>query len=198
MYICIYIFRRLFWESGIAKVKKTCWLLMYCSAETHHHHLLGSQRLSSVPGLWTSIVCGACGAQGGQPPALVPAGHRQRPARGKGRRQTEHALAAVLLCHQRFHTHHQGALIFDYPLCCNSQMPLVTDCDDAELLRLAFFWVCCCSTALSSLCSSPQSLTLTTSVTLSAIPQLGMRGCTAPWSEPRTAPRRADPVTLFT
>lgn len=76
--------------------------------ETHHHHLLGSQRLSSVPRLRTGSVCGARGTQGGQPPAPVPAGHRQCPARGEGRGETEHAFTALLLCHQCIHTHHQG------------------------------------------------------------------------------------------
>lgn len=83
-----------------------------CFPETHHHHLLGSQRLSSVPCMWAGAVRGARGAQGRQPPAPLPAGHRQRPARGERRGQTEHALAALLLRHHRFHTHHQGALIF--------------------------------------------------------------------------------------
>lgn len=60
--------------------------------------------------MWTSAVCGACRAQGGQPPTLMPAGHRQRPARRERCGETEHALAALLLCDHCFHTHHQGAM----------------------------------------------------------------------------------------
>lgn len=86
-------------------------LVTGCFSEAHHHHLLGSQRLSSVPCMWTSTVCGACGAQGGQPPTLMPAGHRQCPARGERCGETEHAFAALLLCDHCFHTHDQGALI---------------------------------------------------------------------------------------
>lgn len=173
--------------------------------ETHHHHLLGSQRLSPVPCLWTSAVCGSCGTQGGQPPTIVPAGHRQRPARGERCWETEHALAALLLCHQCFHTHHQGVLMLEYSNCfvvtvAGTFAPTLLHCGNAKCwLRRVLFGVCSwSSTALSSLCSSPQSLTPTTSGTLWAIPQLGMRGSTALWSEQRTAPRQADPATHST
>lgn len=53
-------------------------------------------------------------------------------------------------------------------------------------------------TALSSLCPSPQSLTPTTSGTLSAIPQLGTRGSTAPWRGQKIALRQEGPATHST
>lgn len=95
-------------ESTKSCIANGCLMSTGSLPETHHHHLLGSQRLSSVPGLRTGSVCGARGTQGGQPPASVPAGHRQRPARGEGRGETQHAFTALLLCHQCIHTHHQG------------------------------------------------------------------------------------------
>lgn len=53
-------------------------------------------------------------------------------------------------------------------------------------------------TALSFLCSSLQFLTPTTSGTLSATPQLGTRGSTAPWRGLKIVLRRGDPATHFT
>lgn len=168
-----------------------------CVSETHHYHLLGSPGLSPVPGVWAGAVRGAGGAPGGQPAAPVPAGHRQRPARGERRGEAEHALAALLLCHQCFHTHHQGALILDEQL--GGQLLHGPRCSgNMQKCWHVFLGVRSRSTALSSLCSSPQSLTPTTSGTLSAIPQLEMRGSTAPWRGQRTAPRQADPATRST
>lgn len=89
-------------------LKESLLLLLLFFSEAHHHHLLGSQRLPSLPCMWTSSLRGACGAQGGQPPTLMPARHRQRPARGKRCWETKHALAALLLCHHCFYPHHQG------------------------------------------------------------------------------------------
>lgn len=103
-----------------------------CVSETHHHHLLGSQRLSTVPRMWTGAVCGACGAQGGQPPASMPAGHRKRLARGERCGEAEHALAALLLCHHRFHTHHQGAFISRSNSVQAAFLPTLLHCDNAK------------------------------------------------------------------
>lgn len=160
-------------------VANGCLLWTGSFPETHHHHLLGSQRLSSVPCLRTGSVCGARGTQSGQPPASVPAGHRQRPARGEGRGETEHAFSALLLCHQCVHPHHQGEEILRNRCVLTAT---AFHCGKAKTPTEDLFSFECAARLqpFSCLCSSPQSLTPTTSVTLSAIPQLGTRGCTAP------------------
>lgn len=71
-----------------------------------------------------------------------------------------HSSLARILCRQLSYRH-----------CCTAIMQ--------KKLLTVFIAASSSSTALSFLCSSPQSLTPTTSVTLSAIPQLGTRGSTA-------------------
>lgn len=122
-----------FTELTKAFVARGCLLPAGSFPETHHHHLLGSQRLSSVPRLRTGSVCGARGTQGGQPPASVPAGHRKRPARGEGRGEAKHALSALLVCHQCIHTNNQGEKILSKCCVLNSYCFSLWSCKNTRL-----------------------------------------------------------------
>ena len=77
-------------------------------AAPHRLHLLGTPGLTAADGIGTGPVCGARGAPGVQPAAAVPAGHRQRPARGQGCQQADPTPPPLLLPLHCLHPHHQG------------------------------------------------------------------------------------------